>query len=96
MLSLFFMVPEVNLSLSLVHQVLVGMSSPMAGSAASSSKERPASRTSFIPELQGMMYDTLTQTCTHRKSEVRILTPVQHGAGAAEQTVGGHENLLNK
>ncbi|KAK9541237.1 hypothetical protein VZT92_001298 [Zoarces viviparus] len=32
------------------------MSSPMAGSAASSSKERPASRISFIPELQSMMF----------------------------------------
>ncbi|XP_026211454.1 transcription initiation protein SPT3 homolog [Anabas testudineus] len=32
------------------------MSSPMAGSAASSSKDRPASRTSFIPELQSMMF----------------------------------------
>ncbi|XP_068424406.1 transcription initiation protein SPT3 homolog [Clinocottus analis] len=32
------------------------MSSPMAGSAASGSKERPASRTSFIPELQSMMF----------------------------------------
>ncbi|KAM9364023.1 transcription initiation protein SPT3 homolog [Pholidichthys leucotaenia] len=32
------------------------MSSPMAGSAAPSSKDRPASRTSFIPELQGMMF----------------------------------------
>ncbi|KAM8858445.1 transcription initiation protein SPT3 homolog isoform 2-T2 [Spinachia spinachia] len=32
------------------------MSSPMAGSAASSSKERPASRTSFIPEIQSMMF----------------------------------------
>ena len=36
-------------------QVVVVMSSPMAGSAASSSKDRPASRTSFIPELQSMM-----------------------------------------
>ncbi|CAJ1066767.1 transcription initiation protein SPT3 homolog [Xyrichtys novacula] len=32
------------------------MSSPMAGSAASSSKDRPVSRTSFIPELQSMMF----------------------------------------
>ncbi|KAA8583493.1 hypothetical protein FQN60_014701 [Etheostoma spectabile] len=32
------------------------MSGPMAGSAASSSKDRPASRTSFIPELQSMMF----------------------------------------
>nr|XP_020457393.1 transcription initiation protein SPT3 homolog [Monopterus albus] len=32
------------------------MSSPMAGSTASASKERPASRTSFIPELQSMMF----------------------------------------
>ncbi|XP_037638512.1 transcription initiation protein SPT3 homolog [Sebastes umbrosus] len=32
------------------------MSSPMAGSQASSSKDRPASRTSFIPELQSMMF----------------------------------------
>ncbi|XP_008298442.1 transcription initiation protein SPT3 homolog isoform X2 [Stegastes partitus] len=32
------------------------MNSPMAGSAASSSKERPVSRTSFIPELQSMMF----------------------------------------
>ncbi|XP_042289199.1 transcription initiation protein SPT3 homolog [Thunnus albacares] len=32
------------------------MSSPMAGSTASSSKDRPASRTSFIPELQSMMF----------------------------------------
>ncbi|TDH01577.1 hypothetical protein EPR50_G00181620 [Perca flavescens] len=32
------------------------MSSPMAGSAASSSKDRPASRTNFIPELQSMMF----------------------------------------
>uniref|UniRef100_A0A3B4YIE6 SPT3 homolog, SAGA and STAGA complex component n=1 Tax=Seriola lalandi dorsalis TaxID=1841481 RepID=A0A3B4YIE6_SERLL len=34
----------------------VVMSSPMAGSTASSSKDRPASRTSFIPELQSMMF----------------------------------------
>ncbi|KAM6916441.1 transcription initiation protein SPT3 homolog [Xenentodon cancila] len=32
------------------------MSGAMAGSAASSSKDRPASRTSFIPELQSMMF----------------------------------------
>uniref|UniRef100_A0A1A8RT05 Suppressor of Ty 3 homolog n=1 Tax=Nothobranchius rachovii TaxID=451742 RepID=A0A1A8RT05_9TELE len=32
------------------------MSSPMAGSASSASKDRPASRTSFIPELQSMMF----------------------------------------
>ncbi|KAK2824609.1 hypothetical protein Q5P01_021784 [Channa striata] len=32
------------------------MSSPMAGSTASSSKDRPVSRTSFIPELQSMMF----------------------------------------
>ncbi|XP_020511007.1 transcription initiation protein SPT3 homolog isoform X2 [Labrus bergylta] len=32
------------------------MSSPMAGCAASSSKDRPVSRTSFIPELQSMMF----------------------------------------
>ncbi|KAM9847401.1 transcription initiation protein SPT3 homolog isoform 1-T4 [Aulostomus maculatus] len=32
------------------------MSSPMAGSTASSSKDRPASRISFIPELQTMMF----------------------------------------
>ncbi|XP_029962618.1 transcription initiation protein SPT3 homolog isoform X1 [Salarias fasciatus] len=32
------------------------MSSPMAGSAGSGSKDRPASRTSFIPELQSMMF----------------------------------------
>ncbi|XP_076598994.1 transcription initiation protein SPT3 homolog isoform X4 [Chaetodon auriga] len=32
------------------------MSSPMAGSAASGSKDRPVSRTSFIPELQSMMF----------------------------------------
>ncbi|XP_030011626.1 transcription initiation protein SPT3 homolog [Sphaeramia orbicularis] len=32
------------------------MSSPMAGSASSSSKDRPVSRTSFIPELQSMMF----------------------------------------
>lgn len=32
------------------------MSSPMAASAASASKDRPASRTSFIPELQSMMF----------------------------------------
>ncbi|XP_005922538.1 transcription initiation protein SPT3 homolog isoform X1 [Maylandia zebra] len=32
------------------------MSSPMAGSAPSSSKDRPASRINFIPELQSMMF----------------------------------------
>ncbi|XP_071393162.1 transcription initiation protein SPT3 homolog isoform X2 [Centroberyx affinis] len=32
------------------------MSSPMASSASSSSKDRPVSRTSFIPELQSMMF----------------------------------------
>ncbi|XP_068183670.1 transcription initiation protein SPT3 homolog [Antennarius striatus] len=32
------------------------MSSPMAGSSTSSSKDRPISRTSFIPELQSMMF----------------------------------------
>ncbi|XP_029925727.1 transcription initiation protein SPT3 homolog [Myripristis murdjan] len=32
------------------------MSSPMASSAPSSSKDRPVSRTSFIPELQSMMF----------------------------------------
>lgn len=32
------------------------MSSPMAVSAASTSKDRPVSRTSFIPELQSMMF----------------------------------------
>nr|XP_046257824.1 transcription initiation protein SPT3 homolog [Scatophagus argus] len=32
------------------------MSSAMAGSTASSSKDRPVSRTSFIPELQSMMF----------------------------------------
>ncbi|GAA6231945.1 transcription initiation protein SPT3 homolog [Lates japonicus] len=32
------------------------MSSPMAGSAASSSKDRPGSKTSFVPELQSMMF----------------------------------------
>ncbi|KAM3606943.1 uncharacterized protein V6R79_026186 [Siganus canaliculatus] len=32
------------------------MSSPMAGSTASSSKDRPVSRTSFVPELQSMMF----------------------------------------
>ncbi|KAM3862777.1 transcription initiation protein SPT3 homolog [Diretmus argenteus] len=32
------------------------MSSPMASSAPSSSKDRPLSRTSFIPELQSMMF----------------------------------------
>ncbi|CAN9500209.1 unnamed protein product [Ophioblennius macclurei] len=31
------------------------MSGQMAGSAASAPKDRPASRTSFIPELQSMM-----------------------------------------
>uniref|UniRef100_A0A3B3TK28 SPT3 homolog, SAGA and STAGA complex component n=1 Tax=Poecilia latipinna TaxID=48699 RepID=A0A3B3TK28_9TELE len=40
----------------LCHQVLVGRSDVMAGSVTSSSKERPASRTSFIPELQSMMF----------------------------------------
>uniref|UniRef100_A0A3B4FT30 SPT3 homolog, SAGA and STAGA complex component n=1 Tax=Pundamilia nyererei TaxID=303518 RepID=A0A3B4FT30_9CICH len=34
----------------------VVMSSPMAGSAPSSSKDRPASRINFIPELQSMMF----------------------------------------
>ncbi|KAF7651112.1 hypothetical protein LDENG_00115590 [Lucifuga dentata] len=32
------------------------MSSPMANSASSSSKDRPTSKTSFIPELQSMMF----------------------------------------
>ncbi|KAM4729653.1 transcription initiation protein SPT3 homolog isoform 1-T1 [Anableps anableps] len=36
--------------------VFVTRSSPMAGSVTSSSKERSASRTSFIPELQSMMF----------------------------------------
>ncbi|TKS86065.1 Transcription initiation protein SPT3 -like protein SPT3-like protein [Collichthys lucidus] len=39
-----------------VTKASVVMSSPMAGSAASSSKDRPVSRTSFIPELQSMMF----------------------------------------
>lgn len=44
-----------NFYLVLFLKVDVFTSGPMAGSTASSSKDRPSSRTSFIPELQSMM-----------------------------------------
>ncbi|XP_056148036.1 transcription initiation protein SPT3 homolog [Lampris incognitus] len=53
------------------------MSSPMASSALSSSKDRPPSRTSFIPELQGMMF-ALGDACRPLHETAALVEDIVH------------------